>query len=92
MKIPRYIKEAIIKARKHYALANKNNSIVRDWLVENNLIDENKGNGKNGFDLDSYIDIIEFGQGEAEEIINGLESLNMENQEEFNLLKGVLEE
>ena len=28
MKIPRYIKEAIIKARKHYALANKNNTFI----------------------------------------------------------------
>lgn len=63
MKVPKYIQEAILKAGKYFELAHKYNNIARDWLVENDLIDEDKGNGKNGFDLDHYIDLVEYGGG-----------------------------
>lgn len=81
MKIPKYIKEAILKASKHFEIAHKNNNIVRDWLVENNLIDENKGDGDNGFDLDAYIDLVEYGINGGQTIINDLERLGNKNND-----------
>lgn len=81
MKVPKYIKEAILKAGKYFALAHKYNNIARDWLVENNLIDENKGDGDNGFDLDEYIDLVEYGGG-GQTIIENLENLEVQDEKE----------
>lgn len=81
MKIPKYIKEAILKASKHFEIAHKNNNIVRDWLVENNLINEDKGNGNNGFNLDDYIDLVEYGSGGGKTIIDDLERLGNKNND-----------
>lgn len=77
MKVPKYVKEAILKAGKYFALAHKYNNIARDWLANNDLIDEDRGNGKNGFDLDAYIDLVEYGGG-GQTIIEDLEKLEVD--------------
>lgn len=75
MKVPKYIKEAIRKTQIYSLKANKYNNLTRDWLDKYNLVDTDKGNGKNGFDLDLYIDVLEEGQGSPEEVIEMLERL-----------------
>lgn len=53
MKVPKYIKDSIIKSAKHNAIANKENQKVRDWL-------ESQGLEDNDIIIDYLIDSIEF--------------------------------
>jgi len=60
MKLPKTIKDAIIKSGKHNQIAISNNRIVREWLMEN------------AGDMcweDSLIDALELGNNGSEELI-----------------------
>ena len=46
MKVPEYVKQAIIKASKYFVLAHKNNDIVRNWLDNNDLVEYGIGGGQ----------------------------------------------
>jgi len=65
MKLPIYIKKAIVKAAKHNIIATKNNNLVRDWLKENAFED---------FNIDYLIDSLEHGADQSEQLIKYLES------------------
>lgn len=40
MKIPQYIKNAIIKSAKHSEIANKLNEKIRDWMLDKNIYND----------------------------------------------------
>lgn len=52
MKVPKYIKDSIIKSGKHNAIAVEENNKVRDWL-------DKQGYGENYCIIDQLIDSIE---------------------------------
>ncbi|GAA0763790.1 hypothetical protein SDC9_91847 [bioreactor metagenome] len=54
MKVPKYIKDSIIKSGKHRAIADNENEKVRDWL-------DNQGLGDNDMVINYLIDSIEVG-------------------------------
>lgn len=72
MKVPKYIKKAIIATAKSNYVAYKNSEIVRDWLEKNKLDIENSGR----YMIDSFIDCCEYGNNNPEEFINELEELD----------------
>lgn len=66
MKLPNYIKEAIIKSAKHEVIATKNNNLVRDWLTQN---------APSELDWEDYlIDTLEQGREGSKEFIEFIES------------------
>lgn len=73
MKIRKDIIEKLRRLHKLNCEASSLDSEIRQYLESKNLIDD--GNGINGFDLDSYIDIVDYGTGDVEEIIEHLKSL-----------------
>jgi hypothetical protein len=40
MKVPKYIKDSIIKSAKHNAIAKEHNEKVRQWLEDNGIYEE----------------------------------------------------
>lgn len=66
MKVPKYIKDAIIRTAKANYVANKNDKIVLDWIQNKNIYEEV---------IDSYIDCCEYGVNVPEAFINILEGL-----------------
>ncbi|MED1665713.1 hypothetical protein [Brevibacillus laterosporus] len=40
MKVPKYIREAIIKNAKANEVANQTDRIIRDWLVKNKILND----------------------------------------------------
>lgn len=74
MKISKKIKDKIRKLHKLRIDSCKLDLEIRDYLERKRLID-NLGNGKNGFEMDLYIDIIEYATGSAETVIQMLENI-----------------
>lgn len=83
MKVPERIKKSIKLAMYHARLSNKYEIEIYDWLEKNNFIDENNGEGINGFNLDALIDDIHFnGSGQDyEKAIEEFENMVKEGSE-----------
>ena len=71
MRVPMYIQNAIIRTAAYNAEAFKNSEIVRKWLEEKGLDQENSGR----YMIDSFIDCCEYGNNNPEEFIRDLEKL-----------------
>lgn len=74
MKVPKYIIDKLRRLHKLNCESSTLDLEIRNYLESKNLIDSN-GDGINGFSLDSYIDIIDYGTGNVEEIIEHLKNL-----------------
>lgn len=75
MKVPKYIENAIIKAGRATKINRDNSEIVREWLEDKGLIDENSENLTDEDVMDYLIDSIECGQDGSEALINYLKKL-----------------
>lgn len=75
-KVPKRILELIRKCKKHNEMADKYNKEIRQWLQENNALNDGM--------LDQLIDITELGQGSAEELYKFFENNLEYAQEEGN--------
>lgn len=69
MRIPREIQLAIISAEKHQKKSRELGLIIREWIAS---VEDQEG--VTGNILDSYIDIIELGSGDAMSLINFIRS------------------
>lgn len=74
MKVPKKIKEAILKCSKYNAKAAMYENIVRDWLDENNLSDETYIDIEKNM-TDNFIDTCTYMNDNGEEFIKELEKL-----------------
>lgn len=74
MKVPKNIKDKIRRLHQLNCEARDLSMDIYQYLEDHHLVDSN-GDGINGFSMDSYIDIVDYGTGDVEEIIKHLESL-----------------
>lgn len=90
MKVPKYIKKAIIKTGEANAIAFKNSEIVRNWLEKNNLTEDTAKSPVMNME-DNFIDCCEYGNNNTSEFIEILENLKggltMKLEEAIKFLK-----
>lgn len=67
MKLTTDIENKIKMLYKCNKKAMKLDTEIRNYLEEKSLID-NDGNGLNGFEIDSFIDIVEYGTGSEKDL------------------------
>ena len=83
MKVPKHIRTALWEAQKHFRLALRQGSIIREWMDDIGLVDEYFDPViKNSNITDSYIDTIEYGMGSVDNLIKEIEK-------DLKILKGV---
>ena len=75
MKIPKCIETAIIKAGKATQTNRDNTELVREWLINKGLIDENSENLTDENIIDYLIDSIESGRDGSGDFINYLKKI-----------------
>lgn len=75
MKIPKYIENAIIRAGKTTAIHRNNSEIVRSWLQDKGLVNEDNENLTNESVADMLIDCIENGFDGSGALIDYLKKL-----------------
>lgn len=71
MKVPKSIKNSIIKSADYYSKANSHNKKIRDWIIKNNF--------NNDSVLDMLIDSTQLGYAPIE-FIKNLENILEENK------------
>lgn len=75
MKVPKYVENAIIKAGRATKVNRDNSELIREWLEEKGLIDENSENLTDENVMDYLIDSIECGIDGSDALINYLKRI-----------------
>ena len=75
MKVPKYIENAITKAGKATQTNRDNTELVREWLINKGLIDEECENLTDENVIDYLIDSIENGRDGSGDFINYLKKI-----------------
>lgn len=75
MKVPKYIENAITKAGKATQINRDNSELVREWLINKGLIDEECENLTDENVIDYLIDSIENGRNGSGDFINYLKKI-----------------
>lgn len=75
MKVSKQLERDIIRLQKLNYEASILDNKIRTVLEKRGYIDSGSGDGLNGFSMDSYIDICNYGNGDPQEIIDMLKSI-----------------